>query len=192
MFEGLDTDDIVDGLRDLVARAHAAQLHGLSIQIIGGAAIALAYFDRAVTVDIDARLRPRAELATISDQIALERNWPVDWLNNAADTAGLLPGWGRGIEWRTLYIDDAVTIEVAPPDALLAMKLRAFERRGRRDLGDVIGLLGIVQPENAEAVEELFEEFFPGDVLEQRTVDFLAATLAAGVTRIEPREHPIG
>jgi hypothetical protein len=192
MFDGLGTDDIVDGLRDLVERANAAELHGVSIQIIGGAAIALAYFNRAVTVDIDARLRPYEELAAISEQMAIERGWPADWLNNAADKAGLLPGWGRGIEWRTIYSDDAITIDVAPPEALLVMKLRAFERRGRRDLGDVIGLLGVVRPESAEEVEELFEEFFPGDVLEQRTVDFLRATIADGVAPIDPQVHQIG
>jgi hypothetical protein len=55
MFSGLDNDDIVDGLRELIARANSAGLRGTSVQIIGGAALKLAYFDRAITVDIDAR-----------------------------------------------------------------------------------------------------------------------------------------
>ena len=186
MFSGLGNDDIVDGLRELIARTNEAGLHGVSVQIIGGAALKLAYFDRAITVDIDARLHPGTEVLVIAEQIAAERGWPNDWLNDSADKAGLLPAWGRGIDWRPLYSDEAISIEVAPVEALLAMKLRAFERRGRRDLGDVLGLLAIVRPASVEEIEGLFEEFFPGDVLQQRTVDFLEQTLRAGLPAAGP------
>lgn len=186
MFSGLDNDDIVDGLRELIARAGEAGLRGASVQIIGGAALKLAYFDRAITVDVDARLAPSADVIAIAEAIAAERGWPDDWLNNSADKAGLLPGWGRGVEWRTIYEDKAITIAVAPVEALLAMKLRAFERRGRRDLGDVLGLLAIIRPASVADIESTYEEFFPGDALQQRTVDFLERTLAAGLPAAAP------
>ena len=67
MFNGLDNDDIADGLREIIVRARAAGLQGVSVQIIGGAALKLAYFDRAITVDIDARLTPSAELVLIAE-----------------------------------------------------------------------------------------------------------------------------
>jgi len=186
MFSGLDNDDIVDGLRELITHAHAAGLRGASVQIIGGAALKLAYFDRAITVDVDARLSPSPEVIALAEAIAMERGWPTDWLNNSADKGGLLPGWGRGIEWRTIYEDDAITIAVAPTEALLAMKLRAFERRGRRDLGDVLGLLAIIRPASVVEIESSYEEFYPGDALQQRTVDFLEQTLAAGLPAAAP------
>ena len=186
MFNGLDNDDIADGLREVIVRAREAGLKGVSVQIIGGAALKLAYFDRAITVDIDARLTPSAELVLIAEKVAAERGWPSDWLNNSADKAGLVPAWGRAIDWQHFYEDDVIAIEVAPVEALLAMKLRAFERRGRRDLGDVLGLLSIVRPSSSDDVETLYEEFFPGDVLQQRTVDFLAQTLAAGLPPAAP------
>lgn len=191
MFQGLDNDDIIDGLRELIAGAKAANLTGLSVQIIGGAALKLAYFDRAITVDIDARLHPSSELLALAETIATAHGWPDDWLNDKADKAGLLPAWGRSIDWRTIYSDDTISIDVAPVEALLAMKLRAFERRGRRDLGDVLGLLAIIRPESADEVEAIFEEFFPGDVLEQRTVDFLAQTLALGLPEAAPGPRPL-
>ena len=88
MFSGLDNDDIVDGLREIILRTRQAGLRGVTVQIIGGAALKLAYFDRAITVDIDARLSPSAEIVTIAEVVAAERGWPSDWLNNSADKAG--------------------------------------------------------------------------------------------------------
>ena len=178
MVAGLDRDDLISGLRAVVERAHDRGLGPVSIRIIGGAAIRLAYFDRETTVDIDARIDPKDSLSELIDEIAAERQWPTDWLNSAAQKAGFIPTWGRQVEWMPLYADDIVAIEVASVEALLAMKLRAFERRGRRDLGDVIGLLALAEVGNAEQVEELFEAYFPGDTLQQSTVEFLQATLA--------------
>lgn len=190
MFSGLDRDDLISGLRAVVERAHQRGLGPISIRIIGGAAIRLAYFERATTVDIDARIDPNGSLSELIDEIAAERQWPNDWLNSAAQKAGFIPTWGRQVEWMPLYTDDLLSIEVASVEALLAMKLRAFERRGRRDLGDVVGLLALSGASDAAEVEELFEAYFPGDTLQQTTVDFLRATLADGLTAA-PTPPPI-
>ncbi len=190
MFSGLDRDDLISGLRAVVERAHQRGLGPISIRIIGGAAIRLAYFERATTVDIDARIDPNGSLSELIDEIAAERQWPNDWLNSAAQKAGFIPTWGRQVEWMPLYTDDLLSIEVASVEALMAMKLRAFERRGRRDLGDVVGLLALSGASDAAEVEELFEAYFPGDTLQQTTVDFLRATLADGLTAA-PTPPPI-
>lgn len=190
MFSGLDRDDLISGLRAVVERAHQRGLGPISIRIIGGAAIRLAYFERATTVNIDARIDPNGSLGELIDEIAAERQWPNDWLNSAAQKAGFIPTWGRQVEWMPLYTDDLVSIEVASVEALLAMKLRVFERRGRRDLGDVVGLLALSGASDAAEVEELFEAYFPGDTLQQTTVDFLRATLADGLTAA-PTPPPI-
>lgn len=190
MFSGLDRDDLISGLRAVVERAHQRGLGPISIRIIGGAAIRLAHFERATTVDIDARIDPNGSLSELIDEIAAERQWPNDWLNSAAQKAGFIPTWGRQVEWMPLYTDDLLSIEVASVEALMAMKLRAFERRGRRDLGDVVGLLALSGASDAAEVEELFEAYFPGDTLQQTTVDFLRATLADGLTAA-PTPPPI-
>lgn len=184
MFEGLDREDLIAGLRDVIERAHRRRVGPVSIRIIGGAALRLAYFDRATTVDIDARIEPSDELAPIIDEIAAERGWPGDWLNSEAQKAGFIPMWGRQIDWRELYADESISIEVASVEALLVMKLRAFEKRGRRDLGDVLGLLPLAGVTSVDDVEKLFEEFFPGDALKTSTVKFLQKTFADGLTAL--------
>jgi Nucleotidyl transferase AbiEii toxin, Type IV TA system len=180
-FSGLDRDDLVAGLREVIERAGKAGLRGARIQIIGGAALKLAYFERAITVDVDAQITPAAPLMAIAESIAIQRGWPANWLNDEAKRAGFLPSLGRTVEWTTIYSDETITVEVASAEALLAMKLRAFERRGRRDVGDVLGLLALLRPETVDDVEEAFEEFFPGDALKQSTADFVARAISEGL-----------
>lgn len=59
-----------------------------------------------------------------------------------------------------------MTIEVAPADALLAMKLKAS--RPGRDTDDIRQLLAICGIDSAEAADALSTEFFPGDSLTDR------------------------
>ena len=49
----LDRDDLISGLRELVAEIHAAG-SPVGLRIVGGGAIVLRHFDRRLTVDIDA------------------------------------------------------------------------------------------------------------------------------------------
>jgi len=51
----LERDDLIDGLREIVAELRANGEH-VGIRIVGGAALSLRYFDRASTVDIDAAI----------------------------------------------------------------------------------------------------------------------------------------
>jgi hypothetical protein len=186
MFEGLDRDDLIDGLRELIQRARDRGLGPVSIRIIGGAALRLAYFDRTTTVDIDATITPFDDLKPIVEQISHERGWPVNWLNDEAKRAGFVPTWGRQVEWVSLFDDGNAIVEVASPTALLAMKLRAFERRGRRDLNDVLQLLPLSGATSATEVEQLFEEYFPGDALKTTTIEFLDKVFAGGLPSAAP------
>lgn len=110
MVAALDRDDLIDGLRELVRRAREARLSGISIQIVGGAALRLAYFDRPTMMDIDARIQPADSLAGFVEAIAVERNWPLDWLN--ANASQFIPAWGAGVEWRSLLDDDSVCLDL--------------------------------------------------------------------------------
>lgn len=52
MPSALDRDDIITGLRELIAELRdARQVAG--IRLVGGAALALRYFDRGTTQDLD-------------------------------------------------------------------------------------------------------------------------------------------
>jgi hypothetical protein len=175
----LDRDDLIDGLRDLISRVQKAGIRAVSIDIVGGAALRLAYFDRATTVDIDARLEPESELAPIIRAIATERAWPESWLNS--DAAQFVPRWGRDPEWKPLLSEHGVTVSVASPETLLAMKLHAVQHRGNRDIADVAKLLRLVGNDTVDDAEQLYGEFYPGDEFTPRTYERIERIFAVGL-----------
>lgn len=173
----LDRHDLVDGLSELVRQTHEQGISGVSIRIVGGAALRLAYFERATTADIDAQIEPIAKITPIIEQIALGRGWPSDWLNNEA--VGFIPAWGQTVDWVSIFDDENVSIAVAPIDALLAMKLNAA--RPGRDTDDIAKLLVLNNLESISDAEDLFESFYPGDALPERTVRLLSNIFASGL-----------
>lgn len=80
----LDRQDLIEGLREVVRQTHEQGITGVSIRIVGGAALRLAYFERATTADIDAQIEPLVQITPIVEQIARDRGWPAAWLNNEA------------------------------------------------------------------------------------------------------------
>ena len=92
----LDRQDLIDGLREVVRAARANDLTGVSIRIVGGAALRLAHFDRDTTADIDAQIEPVDPLVPIIESIARDRGWRKDWLNNKA--VMFIPTWGQAVE----------------------------------------------------------------------------------------------
>jgi hypothetical protein len=75
-----DRDDLDFGLRQLVARLRSSGARS-GLRIIGGAALALRYFDRESTVDIDAHPVGDAEQVLAAGRdVARENGWPHDWL----------------------------------------------------------------------------------------------------------------
>jgi hypothetical protein len=168
--------EIIDGLRDLVSR-----LRGIGqpsrIQIVGGAAIALTLNEyRSATVDIDGPVTPPDVVLAVASTIAAERNWRGDWLNDAA-TQFLPSGYGRPASWVTIYDADGVTVQVADAETLLAMKVYAAQKRGRRELEDLEVLIPAVGLTTVDEVEDLYESFYPGDELTERTAAIVQAVL---------------
>lgn len=173
-----DRDGLVVGLRHLVAKlGETGERSG--IRIVGGAALALRYFERESTVDIDAHPIGDTELVlTAGREIAVANGWPDDWLNNQA--AGFIPEYGRrATEWETLYDDGRVVIQVAAPDAMLAMKLRA-NRPGRDDT-DIAKLMVICGIDTVDGAEELYEDFYPAEALPERAVRMVTRILDVGL-----------
>ncbi|MHB1173002.1 MAG: hypothetical protein ACYCZY_11050 [Lacisediminihabitans sp.] len=173
----LDRQDLIDGLREVIRRARLLNITGVSIRIVGGAALRIAYFERATTYDIDAQIQPLDQIRPLVEEIARERGWPADWLNNKA--AMFIPSWGRAVDWESLFDDANISISVAPIDALLAMKLKAA--RPGRDTDDIVQLLGLNEITTVAAAEELFESFYPGDSLDDRTIALLERIFERGL-----------
>lgn len=173
---GRDRGALIEGLNDLVKRVRAAGIGPVRISIVGGAALALSHIDRRRTVDVDARLDPHDALIQIAERIAVERDWPADWLNSNASQ--FFPDWGRSVDWRPLYDRDDIRVEVAPADALLAMKLRAAMSRPGRDTGDIVSLVAQLDIENADDAESIFCAYYPGDALNDRVYALVGRAVA--------------
>jgi hypothetical protein len=168
--------EMILGLRDLVSRLRGTGQPS-RIQIVGGAAIALTLNEhRSATVDIDGPVTPPDVVLAVAGTIAAERNWRSDWLNDAA--AQFLPtGYGRPASWVTIYDADGVTVQVADAETLLAMKVYATQKRGRRELEDLEVLIPAVGLTTVDEVEDLYESFYPGDELTERTAAIVQAVL---------------
>jgi hypothetical protein len=112
MPSALDRDDIISGLRELIAELRAAdQVAG--IRLVGGAALALRYFDRGTTQDLDSlHVRPGSdeEVAAAAERVAQRHDWNPAWLNFEVTKADALPTLGRDVEWETIYDQDGILI----------------------------------------------------------------------------------
>ena len=176
----LGRDDIITGLRELIAELRAAdQVAG--IRLVGGAALALRYFDRGTTQDLDSlHVRPGSDeaVAAAAARVARRHDWDPAWLNFEVTKADALPTLGRAVEWESIYGQDGIFIQVASKEALLAMKLRA--NRPGRDTRDIRLLLGLCQVTTLEDAEDFYSEFYPGDGLTTRAMGIVTAILADG------------
>jgi hypothetical protein len=109
----LDRGDIIDGLRDLIAELRTAgEVAG--IRLVGGAALALRYFDRGTTQDLDSlHVQPGTDdaVAAAAARVAARRGWDAAWLNFAVEQADAIPLFGRrAVEWETIYEHDGIGI----------------------------------------------------------------------------------
>lgn len=167
----LDREDIIDGLRDLIAELRTAGEEA-GIRLVGGAALALRYFDRGTTQDLDSlHIHPGTDeaVAAAAARVADRRGWDPAWLNFAVEQADAIPTFGRrAVEWESLYDHDRIVIQVAAKEAMLAMKLRA--NRPGRDTNDIRQLLKLCAITTLEEAEELYEDFYPGDLLSDRAI----------------------
>ena len=137
----------------------AKQGTAASMYIVGGAAIALSYDTDRTTKDIDATLVPEDVVLRAAKVVADAEHLPPDWLNTEAtpwvpphDEVGRREPPGSGLR-----------IDVASPEALLAMKLVASRNRDIPDiklLAEAIGTTGAVQ------LADLVREQYGADQLE--------------------------
>lgn len=178
-----DRDDLIRGLRQLVTTLRT-QGEPAGIRVIGGAALSLRYFDRRTTEDVDAKLHPSAPALAVAAEIARTNGWPEDWLNTKADH--FIP-IAKDVGWEALYDDDNVSVWVASAPALLAMKLKA-SRPGRDD-DDIANLMVICGVTAFDEASELYESYYPGEVLPDSALRMLGAILSQGLPEI-PREPP--
>lgn len=173
MAAALSRDDITALLHELASRLHDRGVSA-GIRLVGGAALAIAYYDRRTTSDIDAVLTPVDPVLEVVAEIAAEQNLPADWLNNKA--LGYVPFVGLH-DWVEVFRDGDVSVSVARAELLLAMKLAAD--RGRRDADDITALLDICGITSVDQAQDLYETYHSQAVLSAGAVARIEAHLAA-------------
>ena len=165
--------DLLEALRELILELRAQKVRG-EIRIVGGAALALSYFERDVTQDIDVmnvRGGDNEAVAEAARSVASKLDLNETWLNFEVTRIDALPTLGKEVEWHTIFSSDEITIQVASAEALLAMKLRA--NRPGRDVNDIRALLAVVGITDVASAEKLYESFYPGDALPDRAIHIL-------------------
>jgi hypothetical protein len=174
----LTRNDILDGVRELATRLDTGG-HQLTLHIVGGAAVMLTVRpDRQSTVDIDTWINTSSEATRLAvaqhvSQIANERGWPDDWLNDKARLFIPEAVGGSTEEWSALLVVGAVTVVTARPDVLLAMKL--FAGRGRRDMPDLPALIDACGLTTRAEIESVFETLYPYEEMKRPAVLWLDA-----------------
>lgn len=181
-----DRDDLTAGLRALVAELQEAGVLAV-IRIVGGAAISLAYnADRGLTVDIDAEVTPRDVVIATAERLAGRLDWDPEWLND--DARHFIPdGYGqRAAEWDLVYEGGGVEVHVASAEMLLAMKLKAAQRRGAREVEDLRVLFALTGITSVGEAEALYEAFYPTDAFTAKAIALIEAVL-----RSIPASHQV-
>lgn len=174
----LNRADLLEALQELIRELRGRNVSG-EIRIVGGAALALSYFERDVTQDIDVinvRGGDNGAVAEAALSVASKLDLNANWLNFEVTQVDALPTLGKEVEWHTIFSSEKITIQVASAEALLAMKLRA--NRPGRDVNDIRALLALVGITNVANAETLYESFYPGDALPDRAIRILANLFA--------------
>jgi hypothetical protein len=144
-----------------------------TVFLVGGAALSLYYFDRDSTRDIDAGFPVDPVISEVILEIALREKLPVNWINNEA---AMYFGFPPSRYWITKRIIGEVTLKVASPELMLAMKIKAS--RGRRDNEDVIELLRILALSSIEEVLTIYENVYAQEELNSETMELITQFIA--------------
>ena len=155
-------EEIQDGLKRLGELAEAQGLH-IRLTLVGGAAMVLGYQARQSTRDVDAVIiapREARLVRTLAKQVAEERQWPEDWLNDGAK--GYLVGISDG---PILFSTPGIEARAPSLEQLLAMKLSAW--RDDLDISDARRLLQ--EMKSGRGKDEIWQSLepylVPGDEL---------------------------
>lgn len=165
----LSLQDLDDALTELGRRAHA-QGKVVEIAVYGGSALMLASNFRVATQDVDAVADTDQELVnSLARDIAADRGWPPDWLNDGVRTylSPNVDGLAQHHElFRTYPSEDApgLRVFVPTPEYLLAMKLMAMRldpAAGKTDLEDILNLMDVVNITDKDQLKQFAATFYP-------------------------------
>lgn len=162
-----EREQILEGINRLAELAREADKN-IDIAIFGGSAIVIEWGFRQSTRDVDIYISGDKEFTReAAKQIASEKGWPEDWLNDAVK--GFISPKGQFSlfgEFPQNTNEPSLRIYVPKPEYLLAMKCMAMRMGGDDDISDVsdikhlVKILGI---DNPDTVLDLVETFYPAN-----------------------------
>lgn len=130
------------------------------IFLVGGAAMALAYNAGRSTGDLDGVLRPRDEVLDAAHTVATERGLPSNWLSDGVTQAHMPPH--PDDHPVTRRIGPALSIEIASPEYILAMKAMST-RLSEGDLRDAARLCRLLGYTREQQIEAVIRRYFGAD-----------------------------
>jgi hypothetical protein len=174
----MQREDIIGALSALIAELKATKTKA-TFRIVGGAALAIQYFDRPATTDIDSlgfKYSETDQITSAISKVSRELNLPANWLNTEVSRIDAFPVAGKEVEWVTVFKNHGVEILIAPAEVLLVMKLKA--NRPGRDTNDIRGLILQIGFSEIGEVDSLYESYYPGELIPERALKILENIMA--------------
>lgn len=173
-------EEIIDLLADIGEALHATG-DSAHMYVAGGAALALRYGERArdVTHDVDALFDRDLRLLEEAGRIAAQRGLDHGWLND--HFRAFLPTAREDLSADTLRVG-GLTVRIASPEILLAMKMHAARPK---DLPDAVLLAGELDMRTAEEIAQLTIDLYGEHSVP--AVDFLDVALYAELVLVRLR-----
>ncbi len=171
---GLGHDDIVLLLGDVAAEAERREVV-VSLFLVGGAAMALAYSSSRATKDLDGIFEPKSVVNEIAAHVARQRReygLAADWLNDAAKS--FMPGPDPSAS--TLFETPTLSVRVASPRYLFVMKALAGREVDEADLRILYPLCAF---ESVDQALDAISAAYPGRLLKAST-QYLVEAIAEG------------
>lgn len=107
----LEPEEIRSALQELARRLSEAHIPA-GIRVVGGAAVAIAYFaERPATTDVDVFLTRADDVKEVAGALGRERGWPETWLNDKA--LAYASHYDSAADWTLFLQDGEVTVHVA-------------------------------------------------------------------------------
>jgi len=176
-YESLNRTRILAALRRLGELAVAAGTV-IELSLYGGAVFTLVYESRDATKDVDAIAQPSELAHRLALQVAREQGLAEDWLNS--HVGQFLAAVEAKRRLTDLDLGPGLRVSVPTASYLLALKLAANRPPLPGYAGDEADLRFLLRKMAIQSVGEAerhFQQFFPHEVLPERTRQTVAALL---------------
>jgi len=179
----LDATIVKKLLTELGRRLHRRGIH-VDLYIVGGAAIALSVDERRITADIDAIFSDPDLVQHEAAALARKYHLPNNWLNNRA--AMFLPG--RDDPGAVRLEVDGLTVSVASPQHVLAMKMATF--RPGKDQDDLELLFQQLDIHTPDQAADIALSVYGSDTVVLPNRQELLLSARSILERIQTRKQP--